>query len=68
MIAFAIFSSSPNCLLTIAAHFFNTPNALIIGGGIKSKSLPISKFYSDLYVWAPQNLFAGTLIGPKVSY
>lgn len=33
-----------------------TPNALIIGSGIRSRSPPMSKFCSDLCVCAPHNL------------
>ena len=55
------------CLFTIAALFLSMPNALITGNGILSVSLAISKFYIDLYVYAPHNLSALTLIGPNVS-
>ncbi len=53
--------------MTFAAHFFKIPNAWIIGSGILSVSLAISKFCIDLWVWAAQSLSEGTLIGPKVS-
>jgi len=51
----------------LAEHFFKIAKALIKGIGIFSVSPPMSKFFKDLWVCAPQYLSAGTLIGPKVS-
>lgn len=53
--------------MTLAAHFFRIPNALIIGIGIRSVSIAILKFCLDLWVWAPQYLSVGTKMGPKLS-
>ena len=68
IIASAILWSRPNYLLAFAAAFFKAPNALITGIGILSRSPPILKFISDLWVYAPQYLSAGTSNGPKVSF
>lgn len=57
-----------NKKITLAAHFFRIAKALIKYSGYLSRSPPISKFYKDLWVWAPHNFWAGTYIGPKVSF
>jgi hypothetical protein len=41
---------------TLAAHFFSTPKARMMGTGILSRSPPMSKFCSDLCVCAPHSL------------
>ena len=43
-------------LCTLAAHFFSTPKARMMGTGILSRSPPMSKFCSDLCVCAPHSL------------
>lgn len=43
-------------LCTLAAHFFSTPKARMMGTGILSRSPPMSKFCSDLWVCAPHSL------------
>lgn len=45
---------------TFAAHFLRMPKARTMGSGILSRSPPISKFCSDLWVWAPHNLQNGS--------
>lgn len=52
----------------MAALFLRIPNALMMGLGMRSVSLAISKFSIDLCVCAAQSLSDLTLMGPKVSF
>ena len=54
-------------MLTVAAAPFRIPNALTIGGGIRSCGWLILKFSRERSVWAPQYLSAGTWTSPKAS-
>lgn len=58
---------SPNFMLTVAAAPFRMPNALTMGGGMRSWGWFILKFSSDRSVCAPQYLSAGTWISPNAS-
>lgn len=66
-IASAILGSRPNSLFTVAAAFLSTPNAEIIGSGMRSILPPILKFIDERCVCAPQYLSAGTCRSPNVS-
>src|SRR5437016_1061616 len=54
-------------MLTVAAAPFKMPNALMMGGGMRSWGWLMRKFSSERSVWAPQYLSAGTWISPKAS-
>lgn len=62
-----MYSPSPNFIFTVAAAPFRIPNALTIGGGIRSCGWLILKFSNDRSVCAPQYLSEGTWISPKAS-
>lgn len=54
-------------MFTVAAAPFRIPNALMMGGGIRSWGWLMRKFSRDRSVWAPQYLSLGTWISPKAS-
>lgn len=54
-------------MFTVAAAPFRIPNALMMGGGIRSWGWLMRKFSRDRSVWAPQYLSPGTWISPKAS-
>jgi hypothetical protein len=54
-------------MFTVAAAPFRIPNALIMGGGIRSWGWLIRKFSSERSVCAPQYLSAGTWTSPNAS-
>src|SRR5207253_2728372 len=67
MIALPFFGSrTRRSMFTCAAARFTCASAVISAGGIFS--LLIRKFCSERCVCAPQSLWAGTSIGPKVSF